>query len=57
MAISEKLREILRCPKCKGDLVLSDKNDGLICHACSLKYPIKDDLVIMLIDEAVPLGE
>lgn len=55
MAISEKLREILRCPKCKGDLVPSDKDDGLVCHACRLKYPIKDGLAIMLIDEAEPL--
>ena len=57
MAVNEKLLEILVCPKCKGDLVLTEKGDGLICYACSLKYEIKDDIPIMLIDEAVPLAE
>ncbi|MFH1115050.1 MAG: Trm112 family protein [Pseudomonadota bacterium] len=56
MAVNEKLLEILVCPKCKGDLVLTGTSDGLICHACRLKYEIKDDIPIMLIDEAVPLG-
>jgi uncharacterized protein len=55
MAVNEKLLEILVCPKCKGDLVLTDKQDGLICNACKLKYEIKDDIPIMLIDEAIPL--
>lgn len=57
MAVSEKLLEILVCPKCKGDLVLTSNADGLICNACRLKYEIKDDIPIMLIDEAVPLDE
>lgn len=56
MAVNEKLLEILVCPKCKGDLVLTANSDGLICHACRLKYEIKDDIPIMLIDEAIPLG-
>ncbi len=56
MAINEKLLEILVCPKCKGDLVLTEAEDGLICYACRLKYQIKDDIPIMLIDEAIPLG-
>jgi hypothetical protein len=55
MAISQKLLEILACPKCKGDLELTGNEDGLICHSCELQYPIKDDIPIMLIDEATPL--
>jgi len=55
MAVNPKLLEILVCPKCKGDLVLTEPGDGLICHACRLKYEIKDDIPIMLIDEAIPL--
>jgi uncharacterized protein YbaR (Trm112 family) len=55
MAISQELLEILVCPKCKGDLALTDKSDGLICRACRLKYAIRDDIPIMLIDEAIPL--
>jgi uncharacterized protein len=55
MAVSEKLLEILVCPKCKGDLVLTEQADGLICNPCKLKYPIKDDIPIMLLSEAIPL--
>lgn len=52
MALSQDLLDILACPKCKGDLRLTDKQDGLICEVCKLRYPIKDDIPIMLIDEA-----
>ncbi|RJP15006.1 MAG: Trm112 family protein [Candidatus Abyssobacteria bacterium SURF_5] len=55
--IDPKLLEILACPKCKGDIRLNEKGDGLICDACKLMYPIKDDIPIMLIDEAIKLEE
>jgi len=57
MAVNKQLLEILVCPKCKGDLLLTEKQDGLICEACRLKYEIKDDIPIMLIEEAVPLDK
>jgi uncharacterized protein len=56
MAISQDLLDILACPKCKGELRLADQQDGLICDACKLRYPIKDDIPIMLIDEAESIG-
>ena len=56
MAVSKELLEILVCPKCKGELELTEKQDGLICHACALKFEIKDDIPIMLIEEAKPLN-
>ena len=55
MAIHKELLEILACPQCKGDVVLTDAKDALVCRACKLKYAIKDDIPIMLIDEATPL--
>ena len=55
MAVSEELLEILVCPKCKGDIYLNEKKDGLACDACKLLYEIKEDIPIMLIDEAKPL--
>jgi len=55
MALSQELLDILACPKCKGDLQLTAKQDGLICSACKLVYEIKDDIPIMLIEEAKPL--
>ena len=55
MGIDKELLDILVCPKCKGDLELSENEDGLVCKPCSLKYSIKGDIPIMLIDEALPL--
>lgn len=62
MTISKDLLEILACPKCKGDIRLTEKSttrgeDGLICKKCKLLYPIKDGIPVMLIDEAIPIGE
>ena len=42
----------LHCPKCKGELRYDEENKKLICESCLLKYPIKDDIPVMLIDEA-----
>jgi len=55
MAISKELLEILACPKCKGDIYLNASEDGLICDQCRLRYEIRDDIPIMLIEEAKPL--
>jgi uncharacterized protein YbaR (Trm112 family) len=55
MAISKDLLDILACPKCKGDIQLNESGDGLVCPNCRLLYPIKEDIPIMLIDEAKPL--
>jgi uncharacterized protein YbaR (Trm112 family) len=52
MAISQDLLDILACPKCKGDIYLNKTKDGLICDKCKLLYEIKDDIPIMLMDEA-----
>ena len=52
MPISKDLLEILACPQCKGEVTLTATQDGLVCRACKLLYPIKDDIPIMLIDEA-----
>lgn len=63
MALSKELLEILACPKCvrepgcTGDLEYREKEEVLICHHCKLVYHIKDDIPIMLIDEATPLEE
>ncbi|HCG73465.1 Trm112 family protein [Nitrospinaceae bacterium] len=55
MGIDKELLDILVCPKCKGDIELSEKEDSLNCKPCNLRYPIKDDIPVMLIDEALPL--
>jgi uncharacterized protein len=57
MAINKDLLEILACPKCKGDIQLNEKGDGLVCSKCKLLYPIREDIPIMLIDEAIKLDQ
>ena len=57
MAISKELMDILVCPQCKGEIYLNEAGDGLICDACKLLYEIKDDIPIMLIDEAKKIKE
>lgn len=55
MAIDKELLDILACPKCKGDIKLTENGDGLVCDACKLMYPIKDEIPVMLIDEAIKI--
>ncbi|MCL6622643.1 MAG: Trm112 family protein [Syntrophobacterales bacterium] len=57
MAISRELLEILVCPQCRGDLRLTPQEDGLICDRCRLLYEIRDDIPVMLVEEAKPLPE
>jgi uncharacterized protein len=54
VSLSPQLLEILVCPKCKGPLEYREHEQLLICHSCRLKYPVRDDIPIMLIDEAAP---
>ena len=52
--VSEDLLEILRCPACvreKDGLLEYYKKSWLICQDCGRKYPIRDDIPVMLIDE------
>ncbi len=52
--VSNELLEILRCPNCvreKDGLLTLYKDTWLICQDCGRKYPIKDDIPVMLIDE------
>lgn len=56
MPVTKELLEILACPKCKGDVYINEKGDGLVCDKCKVMYPIKDDIPVMLIDEAIKIG-
>lgn len=55
MALNSELLEILACPQCKGDIRLNPTEDGLICDQCRLLYEIKNDIPIMLVDQAKPI--
>lgn len=55
MSLSPRLLAVLVCPKCKGPLENREAEGALVCAACRLRYPVRDDIPIMLIDEATPL--
>ena len=54
MPVDPALLEILVCPKCKGELEYREQEPALVCHACRLRYAVREDIPIMLIDEATP---
>ena len=53
--IDKELLNILACPACKADIRL--EGDRIVCTKCGRRYPIKDDIPIMLIDEAEMPGD
>jgi len=52
MAISQDLLEILACPACKAKVEMKPDGSGLKCVECHRLYPIRDEIPVMLIDEA-----
>jgi uncharacterized protein YbaR (Trm112 family) len=52
MSVSPDLLEILRCPACKSRVELKPDGAGLICVNCRRVYPIRDEIPVMLVDEA-----
>jgi uncharacterized protein YbaR (Trm112 family) len=52
LAISKELLEILVCPACKAKVELKADGSGLKCVECGRVYPVRDDIPVMLIDEA-----
>jgi len=52
MAVDPELLEILACPHCKTPVTLVKGGTALKCSTCKRVYPIKDDIPVMLIDEA-----
>jgi len=52
MAISKDLLDILVCPLCKASLQLKQNDTGLKCVQCKRVYPIRDDIPVMIVEEA-----
>jgi uncharacterized protein len=52
MAVSKELLDLLVCPLCKVPVKLTPDQQGLKCPACRRVYPVRDDIPVMLIDEA-----
>lgn len=52
MPIDAEFLEMVACPACKSQLILKD-NDRLLCVACRRSYPVRDEIPVLLIDEAI----
>ncbi len=52
MPVNQELLDILVCPLCKAPVKLTGEGQGLKCSQCRRVYPIKDDIPVMLVDEA-----
>jgi LSD1 subclass zinc finger protein len=52
MAVDPELLKILVCPECKTPVTLTEDEQGLRCATCKRIYPIRDDIPVMLVDEA-----
>ena len=52
MGIDAKLLEILLCPACQGSVREEPDPHGLRCEGCSLLYPVRDGIPVMLVEEA-----
>ncbi len=53
--IESWLLELLVCPKCRGALRHETEPESLVCERCRLRYEVKDDIPILLVEEARPL--
>jgi uncharacterized protein YbaR (Trm112 family) len=52
MAIRQDLLELLACPICKTPVKLTADNSALKCETCRRVYPVRDDIPVMLVEEA-----
>lgn len=57
MPIPKDLLDILVCPLCKKPVHLLPDNSGLKCEACRRVYPVRDDIPVMLVEEATIASE
>ncbi|PJJ58536.1 hypothetical protein CLV56_2787 [Mumia flava] len=57
MKIDPTLLEILVCPQCRATPAVDVDREELVCHLCRLAYPVRDDIPVMLVDEARPIGD
>ena len=56
MTLSNDLLDILACPQCKGPVRYAVSAQEICCESCRLAYPVRDDIPVMLLDEARPMG-
>jgi uncharacterized protein YbaR (Trm112 family) len=54
VALDKELLDILICPNCRGDVEYREDEQLIVCVGrCKYRYPVRDDIPVMLIDEAI----
>jgi uncharacterized protein len=53
MSVDAELLEILVCPNDRGAIDYLEGEQEIVCRTCGYRYPVRDDIPVMLIDEAV----
>ncbi len=54
MALDKELLDILACPNCRGDVEYREDEELIVCIGrCGYRYPVRDDIPVMLVDEAI----
>jgi len=53
--LDDELLSLIACPVCIGDLVYEPNQSRLVCNSCRLAYPIRDEIPVLLKEEALPL--
>jgi uncharacterized protein YbaR (Trm112 family) len=56
VAVDKELLEILICPSCQGAVEYRPEEEVIACTSCGLRYPVRDDIPVMLIEEAARPG-
>lgn len=57
MTLDPELVCILACPVCRGGLEVTDAAEGLACSKCAVVYPVRNEIPVMLAEEAIPARE
>lgn len=52
MTVPSSIRELLACPRCHGPLLDAQGGERLVCPACALRFPVRDGIPVMLLDQA-----
>ena len=57
MQLDERLLDILVCPACRGDVEHKERRHLIVCHGCGRRYPVREGIPVMLVEEAGPPPE
>lgn len=56
MNLDPRLLDLIACPACHGGLTVDTDAEELLCERCALAYPVRDDIPVLLVDDARPTG-